>query len=312
MPTLSSPHTPARRLSIWLMSLTAMAWTAVSTFAAEPTAVKLWPGAVPHQSTDTKREIVSEMHPKIGTKVTLVTEPTLTIYPAPEDRNTGTAVVIAPGGGYNILAYDLEGVEVARWLNDIGVTALVLHYRVPRSKTLEKHEVALVDAQRAMRVARQHASEWGYRPDRIGMLGFSAGGHLTAMTGTSFHQKTYYGVDMADEISPRPDFLILIYPAYLLVDEKTLTLSPEVQVPSDAPPAFLVHAGDDPHTALGSLALYKAFKSAGLSAELHIYPDGGHGYGLRPTRFTVTSWPDRAEAWMGSQGLLHSAEDNGT
>ena len=276
----------------------------VSVHADDPIELDLWPeGGVPGLKEGEEEVIAVKRDARIGTRVTKVTKPKLTVYKPEKSKDTGAAVLICPGGGYHILAYDLEGVEVAKWLNSIGVTGVVMHYRVPRSRTEAKHFHPLQDAQRAMGLVRENADKWGIDGLRVGVLGFSAGGHLTAALSTTHFRRSYTKIDHADEQSCRPDFSILVYPAYLAVD-KDLELEPEIAVDRNTPPAFLVHAGDDRISPKNSIAYYLALKSVGVEGELHIYPSGGHGYGLRPTNHAVTSWPDRAARWLKSMGII--------
>jgi len=233
-----------------------------------------------------------------------VSKPTLTIYSPPKDKDTGAAVVVCPGGGYGILAWDLEGTEICEWLNSIGVTGALLKYRVPRRAGLEKHTAPLQDAQRAMGILRQRASEFGIDPKRIGALGFSAGGHLTAALSTNYETRTYPRVDDADDLSCRPDFAVLIYPAYLTVKEQHDALAPELKVTAQTPPTFLTQTEDDGIRVENSIYYYVALKDAKVSAELHVYPKGGHGYGLRPSENNVCSWPERAADWLRSINAL--------
>jgi acetyl esterase/lipase len=226
------------------------------------------------------------------------------VFRAPADKDTGTAVVICPGGGYNILAFGHEGTEVAQWLNSLGVTGIVLKYRVPARKGQARHAPPLQDAQRALGLVRSHAKEWGLDPKRVGVLGFSAGGHLAAALSTNYAQRTYTSVDAADSASCRPDFTLLIYPAYLVTPKNSDKLSPELPVTADTPRTFLAMTEDDGIGVEGALAYYLALKKAHVPAEMHLYPSGGHGYGLRPSNNLVSTWPQRAEQWLGSIGVL--------
>jgi acetyl esterase/lipase len=243
---------------------------------------------------------------KPGTKpikiMSNVSHPTLTVFPAPKEKNTGTAVVIAPGGGYNILAWDLEGTEVADWLNSIGVTGIVLKYRVPRRPGMpgDAQKGPLQDAQRAMSLVRSRAKEWHIDPNRIGMLGFSAGGHLTASTETNSDRRSYEAIDAVDQVSCRPDFAVLVYPAYLI--GKDGALNPEIRIDSNTPPTFFAHAGDDPISCENSVQAYLAMRKAKVPAELHVFAWGGHGFGLRPA--DAPDWTRACEQWMRRRGLL--------
>jgi acetyl esterase/lipase len=231
-----------------------------------------------------------------------VSKPTITVYRPAKDKDTGTAVIVCPGGGYHILAWDLEGTEVATWLNSLGVTAVVLKYRVPRRPGEKDTPLGpLQDAQKAIRLVRGKAKEWGLKPDSIGILGFSAGGHLAA-SASILHAKESYPADK-EEVGCRPDFTLLIYPAYLANVDKT-ALRKELEVTKDTPPMFLVHAADDGVPSENSALLYLALRKAKVSAELHIFAAGGHGYGLRKTAMPVTAWPELAGEWMKKRGLL--------
>ncbi len=266
--------------------------------------MKLWSSKVPGQAAEKKREIKSGIDPRIGEKVTEVTQPMISIYSPPKDLNNGAAVVICPGGGYHILAYDLEGTEVARWLNSIGVTGVVLHYRVPRAKGRPKHELPLMDLQRAISVVRFSSKELGIDAKRIGVLGFSAGGHLAAMGSTAYKERSYQAVDDMDNVSIRPDFTVLVYPAYLNQEKEAFQLSSEFNVNDKTPPAILIHTSDDPVSSLGSIAYYSHLKKAKVPAELHVFPDGGHGYGLRPSSKAVSGWPKLVHRWLKTQSII--------
>ncbi|WP_199188693.1 MULTISPECIES: alpha/beta hydrolase [Pirellulaceae] len=278
--------------------------TLVSTsFAAEPVAVDLWPeGKVPGLAAGEKEEIVDEMDDRIGNRVTKVTKPKITVYKPDAEIDTGASVVICPGGGYHILAYDLEGVEVAQWLNKIGVTGIVLHYRVPRAKEGEVYANPLSDAQRAIRVTRANAEAWKIDPSKVGILGFSAGGNLAAVASNA-EDTTYDPIDDADKLSARPDFTLLIYPAYLNKKDSDTELTPETSVDENTPPAFLVHTSDDRISSTGSVAYYLGLKRLNIPAEMHVFTSGGHGYGLRPTEKPVTHWPDLATGWLKTEVL---------
>lgn len=277
---------------------------AASAFAeSTPAPIFLWPNGAPGEKGDIGEEQV--MPPQKGPPVMRlgnVTKPSITFYPAPHDKATGTTIVVCPGGAYNILAWDKEGTEVVQWLNSIGVHAVLLKYRVPRRKGLEKHAAPLQDAQRALGLVRLHANDWGINPRRVGILGFSAGGHLSAALCTNYGQRTYDPLDDADKLSCRPDFALLIYPAYLTVKEQGDKLAPELKVTGDTPPTFLVQTEDDGVRVESSLFYYLALKNAKVPVEMHLYAQGGHGYGLRPSEYPVSRWPERAESWLRSQG----------
>ena len=233
-----------------------------------------------------------------------VTDPTLTLYLAPASHNTGAAVIVFPGGGYSILAIDLEGTEVCDWLNSIGVNCLILKYRVPGSGPYPKSSAALQDAQRAMGLARQHAAEWSIDPHRIGILGFSAGAHLAAALSTRYDQRVYTPIDAADQESCKPDFALVIYPGYLAIADKNFEFNPDIPVTAATPPTFLVQAEDDPVHVENVIEYFMQLKKAGVPAELHVYAKGGHGYGLRPTDLPVTHWPELAVTWLKTIGVV--------
>ena len=267
--------------------------------------IDVWPGAAPGESGKIGEEKFIQKPTEKVQRLANVTKPTLTVYRPAKDKDTGAAVVICPGGGYSILAWDLEGTEVADWLNANGVTGIILKYRVPARTGQKPHEAPLKDAQRAMSLVRSKAVEWGIDPKRIGMLGFSAGGNLTAMTCTHFEQRSYESIDAVDQISCRPDFGVLVYPAWLVQEGKD-ELTADFPVTKQTPPMFLVHAGDDKITPANSAVMYLALKRAGIPAELHVYASGGHGFGLRPTTRPCSIWPERCADWLRNQKFLIS------
>ncbi len=273
--------------------------------AKAPETIPLWPKGAPGEKGDIGPEKELPLKPGDTTiRVANVSNPTLTVFQPPPERNTGMAVVICPGGGYSILAFNKEGTEVAQWLNSIGVTGMLLKYRVPVRKDQARHVAPLQDVQRALGIVRHRAKDWGLDPARIGVLGFSAGGHLAAALSTNHEQRTYPAVDAADQASCRPDFALLIYPGYLTLSREGHKLAPELKVTRDTPRTFLVHTQDDGVPVEGSVFYYLALKSAGVPAEMHLYPSGGHGYGLRPSPQAVSTWPERAERWLRSLGVL--------
>ncbi len=278
--------------------------------AAEPITLKLWPGTppgdenltLPAEADQTKPDdklIAGRRIIKLGN----VSTPTLAVYRPAKEKDTGAAVVICPGGGHRILAYDLEGTEVAEWLNGIGVTGIVLKYRVPARDKQKPWLAAVQDAQRAMSLVRSRASEWGLDAKRIGILGFSAGGETAALTAVLANRQ-YPPADEVDKVSSRPDFAVLVYAGGLVDREEKTRLRDYVQVTKETPPTFLVHAFDDGVPAENSLLFYLALKKAGVPSELHLYDRGGHGYGLRPTELPVTAWPKRCEEWLKASGIV--------
>ena len=231
-----------------------------------------------------------------------VSKPSLTFYP-PRGTNTGAAITVFPGGGYNILAMDLEGTEVCDWLTSAGIGCALVKYRVPNSGPYPKSAAALQDAQRAVGMLRAHAAEWHVDPARIGVLGFSAGGHLAAALSTHFDHRLYDPIDAADGLSCRPDFAIIIYPGYLAMPGPD-SPNPDVPVTAQTPTAFLVQAENDPVWVENAVIYFMALKKAKVPAELHIYAEGGHGYGLRRTALPVTGWPDGVLAWLHTTHVL--------
>lgn len=280
----------------------------VTARAAEPAPMNLWPGKAPGEADDSAPEQVEHSKPGQPTyvKVTNVTRPTLTVFRPDKEKNTGVAVVVCPGGGYSALMMDYEGEDVARWLNTLGVTGVVLKYRVPARRGVPRYLPALQDAQRAMSVVRSRAKEWDLDPARVGMLGFSAGGHLTAAASTNFDKRVYDSVDAADQVSCRPDFAVVIYPGGVVEKGKD-QLSPEIRVSGQTPPTFIVQATDDRVNPENSVFLYLALKRANVPVEMHLYAAGGHGFGLRPGDRPANAWPQRCAEWLASQGLLKRA-----
>ncbi len=271
--------------------------------AAEPAVVlDVWPGKAPGQREELKERLLADPKGKTPfARLTDVSNPTLSVYrPAPE-TDTKAAVVICPGGAYQILAIEHEGTEVAAWLNSIGVTGIILKYRVPARKDQPRYLAPLQDAQRAMRLVRFKAAEWKIDPKRIGILGFSAGGHLAAATSTNFDRPQYEPIDQVDTVSCRPDFAVLVYPAYLA---EGAGLAPEIRVTPQTPPVFFAHAADDRIGPENSIRMFLALKEAGVPSELHVFASGGHGFGLRPSEHTSATWPRLCEAWMRARGLL--------
>jgi acetyl esterase/lipase len=232
-----------------------------------------------------------------------VTVPTITLYPA-KGKNTGVAVVVFPGGGYNILAIDLEGTEVCDWLNSSGINCVLLKYRVPGTGPFPKSPAALQDAQRAMGLVRLHAAEWHIDPARVGVLGFSAGGHLAAALSTHFDQRLYDPIDAADQLSCRPDFAVVIYPGYLALADKNFAANADINPTEKTPPTIIVQAEDDPVHVENATVYFLQLKAAKVPAELHLYAQGGHGYGLRRTELPVTTWPGTVETWLHTIRML--------
>ena len=264
----------------------------------------LWTGEVPGEKEQQIGEEKVEDRNNDGiTRTSNVSKPTITLYPAPADKASGAAVIVAPGGGYGILASKHEGTDVCTWLNEIGVTAVLLKYRVPRRMNLEKHHAPMQDAQRAVSLVRSKATEWKIDPKRIGMLGFSAGGHLTATVITSDGSVSFPKEDV-DKHSPIPDFGLLIYPAYLKNDKDPNTLVPEVSVDKDTPPTFVVIAHGDTRFTEGAALFYLAMQRAKRDCEFHVYGKGGHGYGMKDIPERVGEWNTQASGWIKEMGYL--------
>jgi acetyl esterase/lipase len=282
----------------------------------KPQVVELWPGTAPDETGNIGAEYVRPS-PKLTRKevevtestrlVTNVTKPSISIYRPAKDKETATAVVICPGGGYWNLYWELEGEEVAAWLNSLGITGIILKYRVPRRPDDTKGEPArrpLQDAQRAVSLIRSKAKEWGIDPKKIGMVGFSAGGHLALATATNFEKRIYEPTDDIDKVSCRPDFAILAYSGYLKAKDKE-ELAPGLKIPKDTPPIFLVHGSADiVSDAMHSVVMYQALKRAGVSAELHIYAGASHDFAVRPSDQPCSTWTRPCADWMRHLGFL--------
>ena len=273
------------------------------------TQIPIWPG-VPSGAQDAAPEIVTRDQ---IVKIRKVSRPTLTVY-SPKGKNTGAAVVVLPGGGYQILAMDLEGTEACDWLTSKGMTCVLLKYRVPNTGPTwdqrcgcdrnTRSSMALEDAQRTIGVVRFHAAQWHIDPHKIGVLGFSAGGHLVALVSTHF-DRVYPAVDSADKESCRPDFAVALYPGHLWIDYDKFELNPDIRITKDTPPTFLLQAENDNIDPVNhSLVYYKALKDAHVPVEMHLYPEGGHAFAFRPTKFPITRWPALLETLLHTIGML--------
>jgi acetyl esterase/lipase len=251
----------------------------------------IWPGMVPGEIKEKQKPAVDTTRKDGVLRYSEVTDPGLEIWTADSKSGTGVAVIICPGGGYSRLAYDKEGTEIAVWLNKNGVSAFVLSYRVPNKKS-----GALMDAQRAIRIVRSNAQKWNINPGRIGIMGFSAGADVSARASILSVLKTYQPVDAADSISCRPDFTLLIYPAYF--DQgPNRSLTPDLRISAETPPMFIFQSADD-GLANSSLVMAGALRDAKIPVELHLVPKGGHGYGMRPGNPAAETWPALAEKWL--------------
>ena len=289
--------------------LTGMAALAVFGFAhAAPPAgetIRLWSGKAPGEQGAIPAEKQDLTNDGAIGRLTNVSDPTLSLYRA--EHPNGTSVIIAPGGAYQFLSWDHEGVQVARKFNQAGVTAFVLKYRVPTRSFDAENKLALMDAQRAMSLVRARAGEWGLKPDRVGFLGFSAGGHLAANLSNNYAQRAYDAADDIDKTSAKPDFAILIYPGGMLERGSATQLAPRMQPTASTPPSFVAVASDDRGSFPASLAYWEAVRNAGVKNELHVYASGGHGFGMRPSAGAASTWPDRAIEWMRGVGMLPAA-----
>lgn len=282
--------------------------------------IELWNGKVPGGIYNDKfKQVVDSTADWIDKNA--ITDPSFTIYPAPGSKATGTAVIICPGGAYWGLAIKHEGEQVAKWLNSLGVTAFVLKYRLPDDSIMENKTIGpMQDGQRAIRIVRSHAKEWGINPQKIGIMGFSAGGHLASALSTLYNEKVYESDDLT---SARPDFSLLIYPVIsmetgithwgsrvnLLGDSPSSELvkhySNELQVNSETPPAFMVHSLDDGAVPVQNSINYAlAMHKFNIPCELHIYQTGGHGYGMGKSTNTESTWPESCRKWLETRGLL--------
>lgn len=273
-----------------LFTIIFMAFSLIS-YSQKRDIIYLWPGNVPGE-TKAKADPVIEAAGKDNVlRFTEVTNPALEVFLPDKSVINGSAVIVCPGGGYNILAYNLEGTEIAQWLNKIGYTAFVLQYRVPQKK-----DGALQDAQRALRVVRSESIKWGIDPEKTGIMGFSAGGSLSARTSTRFNERTYTPVDRIDSLSCRPSFTMLIYPAYLDLGPDN-SLTPELKLSDRVPPMFIFETAVDPYCN-SAFVMGKALRDAKLSVEVHVLPQGAHGYGLRSGTRAGETWPVLAETWL--------------
>src|SRR5437660_1053950 len=284
------------------------------------TQVPIWPGTAPDAQPVAGPEESHWWPPGPGGPggftVYHVSRPTMTVY-SPEGKNTGAVVVVFPGGGYEDLAIDLEGTEICDWLTSKGITCVLLKYRVPgeeyypksapypKSGPYPRSPMALEDAQRTLGLVRFHAAEHHIDPHKIGVLGFSAGGHLVTDISTHFDKRLYPAVDAADKESCRPDFAVALYPGHLWIGSDKFELNPDIPVTGRTPPTFLLQAENDPvDTVYNSLVYYIALKKSGVPVEMHLYAEGKHAFGLRRTQYPITRWPDLVETWLRTIGLI--------
>lgn len=286
------------------------------------TQIPIWPGAIPdiHPTGGLETSQVTDGHDLVAGRpwvaVERVSVPTMTLY-QPQQQNTGVAIIVFPGGGYEVLAIDLEGTEVCDWLVAKGITCVLLKYRVPAPRSAPnwgaypQSPMALEDSQRTISLVRFHAKQWHIDPHKIGVLGFSAGGHLVAATSVHFDKRLYLNVDRADEVSCRPDFAVALYPGHLSARQGTLKLNPDIasHIIVRTPPTFLLQNENDPVDSIwNSLSYYAALKEHGIPVEFHSYSKGGHGFGLRRTDSPATEWPHLVERWLVTIGMLSGHE----
>ena len=279
------------------------------TIAAAET-IPVWPDLAPGETTKKTGDALPARPTDIPpiTRVENITSPTLDVFPAPADKANGVGVLILPGGGFGRVVPDMEGAEAAKWLNGLGISAFVLNYRTTTGADepiTEKPWLRPVqDSQRALRHLRKHAEKFGLDPEKIGLLGFSAGGQVAAIHATQLGTH-YEAIDAVDTVSQRPDFLLLVYP-WRVADDATETLMPEIVPSEETPPGFIVHTDDDKSSSLGSALIYLGMKRHGVSGELHVYQNGGHGYGTRDRPDSVIgTWTDRGTDWLRLKGLAN-------
>lgn len=294
----SSPSTPAT-------SPGSAVWPPLADHLTMP----IWPGTPPgakanlppeaNMNANGAKTMAGRPYIRLGN----VSTPTITLY-KPKGKNTGAAIVVFPGGGYQILSVDLEGTEICDWLNGIGATCVLLKYRVPDSGPYPRSAAALQDAQRAMGLVRMHAAEWGIDAHRVGVLGFSAGAHLSAAISNHYDRRLYDPVDDADKLSCKPDFAVVLYPGYLAMEEQNFAPNPDIHPTAATPPTFILQGEDDPVHVENSVVYFMALKNARVPAELHVYAQGGHGYGLRPRDLPIMGWPKLVETWMHTIKVL--------
>ncbi len=288
---------------------------AIQHMNAQDFIVPLWESNIPNYQKSDEREVWDSTD---IIRVRLVQEPNITVFLPAKKSATGQAVIICPGGGYHILAYDWEGFDFAKWLNSKGIAAIVLKYRLPGSKSnIVGYKSPLLDAQRAVRLTRYHAKTWNVDPAKIGIMGFSAGGHLASTAGTHFDAGNQAATDKVDQLSSRPDFMVLVYPVITFTQpfmhegsKKALlgenpdqalvnNFSNELQVTANTPPTFLIHAADDKAVPVeNSLAFFNALRKNNVVSEMHIYPQGGHGFGLAVGQEHLSTWSDRLGDWL--------------
>jgi acetyl esterase/lipase len=290
-----------RALATGLLTLTALG---AALAAPDAETVRLWSGKAPGEQGAIPPEKQDAAPNGAIRTLTNVVDPTLVLY-RPEHPN-GTSIIIAPGGAYRFLSWDHEGVQVAHKFNQAGVTAFVLKYRVPTREFDPENKLALMDAQRAVSLVRSRAGEWGLKADKVGFLGFSAGGHLGANLSNTYTTRAYSAADDVDKTSARPDYVVLIYPGGMLMPNST-ELTANCRPSASTPPTFVAVAADDNGSSPASIRYWEAVKDAGVKSELHVYTSGGHGFGMRASAGVASTWPDRAVEWMRGIGMAPAA-----
>ncbi|MFT7034676.1 MAG: acetyl esterase/lipase [Cyclobacteriaceae bacterium] len=276
-----------------ILAIVASLFLAGQTLAQGSKTIYLWPGQVPGE-TEAKHDPVQTDNTSGNViRISDITNPALIVFEPNESKKNGSSVIVCPGGGHRILAVDKEGYEIAEWLNTLGYTVFVLQYRVP-----QKQEGAFMDIQRAIRIVRSGAKKWEIDPDKIGVIGFSAGGSLAAVAATRFNEETYATIDQIDSLAARPNFALLIYPAYLDNGENR-SLTPELTITDKTPPTFIFATADD-RLANSALVYAGALRDSKIPVELHLLPVGGHGYGMRKGNAAAETWPKLAEVWLNN------------